>query len=234
MRLVGDATWPVDLHCHTAGRSWDSTLDLGTLVADASRRGVRAACLTEHDAFWQAVDLEPGECVLIPGTEINTDDGHVLVFGLEEYRFGFHHSRVLAAAVEAAGGAMVLAHPFRRALPEVVEPNTSDYERALARALDNPLLRAIAAVEVANGRATEAQNRFSADLARCAGLPGVAGSDAHRPGEAGRVATLFESPVRSCGDLVEALAARRFRPGDPAAARYSASAGQPGHQQLQR
>jgi predicted metal-dependent phosphoesterase TrpH len=232
--LVGDGTWPVDLHCHTSVRSADSTLTLETLVSDARRNGVRALCLTDHDAFWPGEDLSVPGCAVIRGAEINTDDGHVLVFGPGDYRFGFHHSSLLAAETSASGGVMVLAHPYRRVLADGVEPNTPDYDVAIDRALGNPLLRAAVAVEVVNGRATEVQNRFSADLARAAGLPGVAGSDAHRAGEAGRVATLFDSPVRSCEELIEALAAGGFRipaSPDPEA---SARVGQAGRQQLQR
>lgn len=222
--------WLVDLHCHTANRSPDSTALLSTLQSDAVDSGIQALCLTDHDAFWSECDLVPVSSpgmTLIRGAEINTDDGHVLVFGPLEYRFGFHHARTLAEAVANAGGAMVLAHPYRRALPAGVLPDTAGYDAALARALDNPLLRLVDAVEVVNGRGTETENRFAQDLARYAGLPGVAGSDAHRPGEAGRTATAFEFPVRSSADLIFAIKSGRF---SVAGAPSSAPAGQPGDQ----
>ena len=205
--------WLVDLHCHTAMRSADSAASLATVLSDAAARGVQSLCLTEHDAFWGAGELAPAldtGTVAIPGAEINTDSGHVLVFGLAEYRFGFHHVRNLAEAVGRAGGATVLAHPYRRVLPPGVTPNTAGYDSALARALDNPLLRLVDAIEVMNGRGTVAENRLAHDISRSTGLPGVAGSDAHQAGEAGRVATAFDTPTRSVADLIAGLKSGGF------------------------
>lgn len=221
--------WLVDVHCHSAAKSPDSSLSIARAIEDARAADVDALCLTEHDAFWRRDDLPsrrtssvgfaPGEAgdagvVVVPGAEINTDAGHVLVFGLESYEFGFHHAAKLAEAVERAGGAMVLAHPYRRVLLPEVTPNSAPYDVALRRALDNPLLRLVDAVEVANGRALQVENLFSSDLARAAGLRGVAGSDSHEPGEAGRCVTEFDQPVRCVEDLIRALksAAFRFRP----------------------
>ncbi|MBI4220801.1 MAG: PHP domain-containing protein [Chloroflexi bacterium] len=218
----------VDIHCHTAGMSPDSSLSVARAVADANAAGVDAICLTEHDAFRDpSEDMPTTPAFILPGVEVNTDAGHVLVFGLTAYRFGFHHPRELAAAAERVGGAMVYAHPYRRALPPGVAPNTQAWEAALARALENPLLRLVDAVEVVNGRASEAENRFAFELARASGLRGVAGSDAHRDGEAGQVFTRFDRPVRSAEDLIRELKAGWFHP-----ARSSAAAGEAGRQQL--
>ena len=113
---------------------------------------------------------------------------------------------------------MILAHPYRRALPPDVIPNSMPYDAALRRALDNPLLRLVDAVEVVNGRGSQAENRFAGDLARAAGLSGLAGSDAHRPGEAGSCVTEFEQPVRCVEDLIRALKSGGFRLAPPSAA----------------
>ena len=115
----------IDLHCHTALRSDDSAASLASLAEVAAARGLDGLCVTDHDAFWPPADLVPvareSGILVIPGCEINTDAGHVLAFGLEEYRFGLHHPEVLAEEVRAAGGAMVLAHPYRRVLPFGIE-----------------------------------------------------------------------------------------------------------------
>jgi predicted metal-dependent phosphoesterase TrpH len=220
--------WLIDIHCHTVGMSPDSSLSVAQAIEDAHAAGVDALCLTEHDAFRDPSEGMPKTpAFILPGAEINTDTGHVLVFGLTAYRFGFHHPRELAAAAEGAGGAMVLAHPYRRALPPGVALNTPAWDEALARALENPLLHLVDAVEVVNGRASEAENRFALELARATGLRGVAGSDAHRAGEAGLVFTRFDRPVRSAEDLVRELKSGRFHP-----ARSSAAAGEAGGQQL--
>lgn len=228
--------WLVDVHCHTAGPSPDSALSLSQALSDAARAGIDALCLTEHDAFWrpeELASLDPSDrtggsrTIVIPGAEINTDAGHVLVFGLMSYRFGFHHPGELAETVKRAGGAMILAHPYRRALPPDVAPNSAAWDAALARALDNPLLKLVNAVEVTNGRGSEAENMFAAKLAIAARIPGVGGSDAHRAGDAGQIATQFDQPVRCAEDLIGALKSGSFR-----LAPSSAAAGQPGHEQF--
>ena len=83
-------------------------------------------CITDHDQFWTPDELEVASgdsgVVLIPGSEINTDAGHVLCFGVTEYIFGFHRPEKLAAAILAANGAAIYAHPYRRNLPPGHEP----------------------------------------------------------------------------------------------------------------
>lgn len=226
----------VDIHCHTAGMSPDSSLSLSQALSDTATAEVDALCLTEHDAFWRPEELASHEpsgaaggarVIVVPGAEINTDAGHVLVFGLESYRFGFHHPVELAEAVKRDGGAIVLAHPYRRTMPPDVLPNSAAWDAALAAALANPLLKLVDAVEVTNGRGSDAENRFAAELAMAARMPGVAGSDAHRAGEAGRIVTQFDQPVRCVEDLIRALKSGGFRP-----ARPSAAAGQSGHEQF--
>lgn len=234
--------WLVDIHCHTAGMSLDSSLSLSQALLDAARAGVDALCLTEHDAFWRPEDLadqagsndrdgspDAGNrrVKVIPGAEINTDCGHVLVFGLTAYRFGFHHPLDLARAVQREGGAMVLAHPYRRALPAGVTPNSAEYDAALRNALENPLLKVVDAVEVRNGRGTQVETQFASDLARAAGLWGVAGSDAHQAGETGRIATQFDHEVHNAEDLIAALKSGGFRLAPP-----SAATRETGHEQL--
>lgn len=234
--------WLVDVHCHTAGPSPDSALSLSQALSDAARAGIDALCLTEHDAFWRPEELadqagsndrdgspDAGNCrvKVIPGAEINTDCGHVLVFGLTAYRFGFHHPLDLARAVQGAGGAMILAHPYRRALPPDVMPNSTAWDAALGMALESPLLKLVDAVEVMNGRGSDTENQFAAALARAASLPGLAGSDAHQLGVAGCAVTEFYQPVRNVEDLIRALKSGSFRPAPP-----STAAGQPGHEQF--
>ena len=101
----------IDLHCHSAERSDDASSSLAELAAAARAAGLDGICVTDHDTFWPREALEETSratgILLIPGCEVNTDSGHALVFGPDEYRFGFHHPERLAAAVVAAGGALV-------------------------------------------------------------------------------------------------------------------------------
>ena len=61
------------------------------------------------------------------------------------------------------------------------------------------------ALEAHNGRGTKEENRFSRDLLGALGLPGVAGSDAHRAEQLGTAATRFTRRIRDLEDLVAEL-----------------------------
>jgi hypothetical protein len=210
----------VDLHCHTSEGSDDSDLSLERLALTAAARGLDAVCVTDHDAFaseqaLKAVGNRAG-ILLLPGTEINTDAGHVLVFGLTEYRFGFHHPDRLASAVAEANAAMVLAHPYRRALPPgsgfSKSESSAAFSRGMARAVNNPLLGCVDAVEALNGRALAREAEFARAFAASVGIPSVGGSDAHREEGVALCATRFADPVADVAGLIQALKMGNFEP----------------------
>jgi len=88
------------------------------LVDAAKGLGLDGICITEHDYFWDLDDIRALSrkhgFLVLPGCEVNTDGGHVLVFGLEKYVFGMHKAAFLRELVEQASGVMVAAHPYRR------------------------------------------------------------------------------------------------------------------------
>ncbi|MCZ6865731.1 MAG: PHP domain-containing protein, partial [Chloroflexi bacterium] len=108
----------IDLHTHTAPKSYDALQTPEELVLEAKGLGLDALCLTEHDTFWEAADLQNLSrrhgLLLLPGSEVNTDEGHFLAFGLKEYGFGMHKLPFLRQQVDQAGGVLVAAHPYRR------------------------------------------------------------------------------------------------------------------------
>jgi predicted metal-dependent phosphoesterase TrpH len=184
----------IDLHCHTRPLSACSSLTVDDLVAGARRAGLDGVCLTEHDRLWPLDEVrrlsDLHGLVILRGMEVTTELGHALVFGLEEPPPAMFLAASLRAAVERAGGVMVLAHPARAGQPAV--------ERAaLARLFD--------AVETANGSDGPEQNRAAGAFARSVPLPGTGGSDCHAPAEIGRCATRLPAPVRTEADLVEVL-----------------------------
>ncbi|HKZ50213.1 MAG TPA: PHP domain-containing protein, partial [Dehalococcoidia bacterium] len=107
----------IDLHAHTTLRSLDSGLAPEALVRRCKELGLSAVCVTEHNAMWPAAEArrlsERFEIPILRGMEISTDAGHVLVFGVEDYRPEMFRVDLLRAITEAEGGAMVLAHPMR-------------------------------------------------------------------------------------------------------------------------
>ncbi len=83
----------IDLHVHTSTRSGDSSLSTKELVQEARRIGLEGACLTEHGGVWDRFELErvasDSEGVLLfSAMEVDTDQVHVTVFGLDRYLAG--------------------------------------------------------------------------------------------------------------------------------------------------
>ena len=208
----------IDLHTHTYPKSDDSFMSVDELLDSARTLGLDGVCLTEHDDFWpadDAADLARRHGILVfPGAEINTDAGHVLVFGLRRYRFGMHKPTFLRAEADSLRAVMIAAHPYRRRY--LSEPGQDPAARAdmLERALADPHLRLFDAVESHNGRGSADENRFAADLRQQLKLPGTAGSDAHRLHQLGAAATLFHRPIASMDELIAEIRAGRMEPVD--------------------
>lgn len=207
----------VDLHTHTRPLSWDSYLTPDDLVERSKQAGLDAICLSEHDYLWDPREVaelaKRHNYPVFPAIEINTDDGHILVYGIDKYVYGMHRSHELARHVKDAKGAMVAAHPYRRQMPWYME-DERDYEEALVRASRNPAYQYCAGLEALNGRGTMKENEFSRRLCEYMKMPGTAGTDSHSRSDIGRCATEFDRDITSVEDLIEELAAGRFRPVD--------------------
>jgi len=205
----------IDLHTHTTPRSDDSYLKPDELIAQAKRAGLDAICLTEHDWFWEDGEImelcQRHNFLVLPGVEITTEEAHLLVFGLKKYVFGMHHASFVRKLVDEAGGAIIIAHPYRRHFPIGAEPEDERYYPALTRACQNPVFEIADAIEVLNGRGSEEENAFSIKISRELDLRGVASSDAHEISDIGSCATLFERHISNIQELITELKAGRFR-----------------------
>jgi len=203
----------IDLHTHTLPWSDDSNLELHELLHKAKQTGLDAICLTEHDWFPDKNALarlsEEHDFLVLPGVEINTDDGHFIVFGVEDYSFGIWHTEHLRHVVDEAGGVMILAHPYRRQY-HIGE----DIHATVERCCQKPFFRYVDLIEVLNGRASEMQNEFSQELCHRLNLKGIGSSDAHSISDIPSSATLFERKVSNLEELITELKAGRFRPID--------------------
>ena len=199
----------IDLHTHSYPRSDDSFMGPDELIEAAKKAGLDGVCLTEHDRFWDMLDLTDlaakHNFLVLPGCEVNTDDGHVLVFGLDSYVFGMHKPKLLRQQVDAAGGVMVAAHPYRRRYRKERAHLDAEYRTMVEEASADPFFSFCDAVEGVNGRASDGETTFSADLAHHLGAGMVGASDSHRPAHIGSAATRFENKISSLEDLIREI-----------------------------
>lgn len=168
----------LDLHVHSV-RSPDGRMELEEIAERARAAGLQGAAVCDHDLAAEGLPSFP-DLLLIPGTEVSTDQGHLLgLFVTEPVR-----SRDFAGAAEEIrrqGGLAVLAHPFQR---------SRDPDRLI------PLVPLLDGLEVWNSRADRKNpqaNRMAADFARSRRLRPFAGSDAHLPQEVGNGVTTVEA-----------------------------------------
>ena len=208
----------IDLHSHSYPHSDDSFMSVDELIDGSKSLGLDGICLTDHDTFWtedQVRELsDRHDFLVIPGCEINTEAGHVLVFGLSKYEFGMHKPEFLQACVDRAGGAMIAAHPYRRRFIEEPADKPGVRDEMLERAGDDEFFQMCQGLEALNGRGLSIQNQFSLDLGGLLKVNMTAGSDAHKVEQIGTVATEFHELVTGLGDLIRELKEGRFQPVD--------------------
>ncbi|MBI2846315.1 MAG: PHP domain-containing protein [Chloroflexi bacterium] len=208
----------IDIHTHTWPLSSDSLLTPEELIARAKASGLDGICLTDHDQFWDknalAALTAKYDFLVLPGVELTTEEGHLLVFGLEKYVFGMHKASFVREVVDAVGGAIVVAHPYRKELAETDSASPEGFRQAMSRACASPIYQMAEAVEVLNGRGSAKENAFSLEVCQNLKKKGTASSDAHAPSDLGICATYFERKIQSLQELIQELKAGRFYPFD--------------------
>ena len=208
----------IDLHNHTGWGSGDSHIDPSDLIEQARRWGLDGIAVTDHDQVWDPEKVEMlrrrHRFPVLGGVEVDTDGGHVLVFGLPGPQRWSRLPTVeqLRAAVDEAGGVMVLAHPFQDLLAAVLLDQKSDV--GLERLIERYRWGLVDAIEVYNGRMGPQQRELAAELARRLNLPTTGGSDTHRLMEVARSFTVFDDEIRDEHELVAAIKAGRCHGGD--------------------
>jgi predicted metal-dependent phosphoesterase TrpH len=165
--------------------------------------------LTEHRQFDAESDYRKLEdeygLLILKGSEVETDYGHVLVFGVNDEMLGaFDFGCVtldlvtVVAEVDRCGGVAVPCHPGR---PTV--GLCSHYETRGA-------VEGVRVIETMNGGSRVGEDEAAKSLAEQFGYLGVGGSDAHLVSQIGRCATRFPRPIRSAEDVVAALVEGNF------------------------
>jgi len=160
--------------------------------------------LTEHRQYDDTSDYRDLEdrygLVILKASEVETDYGHVLVFGVnDDLRAAFDFARIdnpLPLVLESAkrcGAVAAPCHPGR-----VNVGLFAHYERK------GPV-EGVEMVEVRNGGSRTGEDELSSRLAEQYGYKGFGGSDSHIVSRVGNCATQFDRDIHSIDDLVAAL-----------------------------
>ncbi|MBD3222825.1 hypothetical protein GF314_16480 [bacterium] len=199
----------VDLHLHTAERSFCASSAAIDQLTVARGQGLDAVAITDHHALVSSAERAvlaaqvPG-LILIPGIEITLDHEaeDILVLGLDDRELETRDWdwSSLRAFVRERGGTTILAHPYRYAPtvgldladepPDAIEGHSSNVDPD-----DHARIR-----------------RLAADHA----LPLVANSDAHSTRAIGRYANRLDEPASTAAEILAAIRTGRFTPEHPA------------------
>ncbi len=206
----------LDLHMHSEA-SDDSRAPveayLKILQRKREERPLDGIVLTEHRQFDSTRDFRDLEdkygLLILNAAEIETDYGHVLVYGVNDDilgRFDFANVRLPAqdviTEVYRMGGVALPCHPGR--------PNVG----MCAHYETKPVLDGVIAVEALNGGSKKGEDARVRELMERYGYAGFGGSDSHLVSFVGICATELDADIRTMDDLVCELRAGRCRPVD--------------------
>lgn len=207
----------LDMHVHSAVASSDSTLDPHKLPALGGEAGLTGVNISEHDKMWDrhqraAYRERHTDFFVNFGMEVSTDLGHMLAIGLPAYVSGIRRAEKLREELDAVGGFLIVAHPFRHVFDDVtaMRKDSEPFVLTPAEAARLPVFQLADAIEIANGCNTPRENYFAYEVARAIGLPTTGGSDAHSESGLGYYATGFGRELQSEADLLDELHAGRF------------------------
>lgn len=173
MRILFDA------HIHT-NSSPDSSLTPGQLLERMKIRGINGVAITDHDTtggYRRVLDTKGfSEYLVIPGIEVTTDMGDLIVLGVEDFLPSRDAFQVVDMA-RKAGGILVAPHPF-------------DWRRASLG--EKCALLGVDLIEGVNGKCGRSENQQAKDFAKAIGVPIIGGSDAHEKAQVGSVVNVIE------------------------------------------
>jgi predicted metal-dependent phosphoesterase TrpH len=172
-----------DLHIHTVYSS-DSLIQPKTLVDMLlAHNYIKVAAVTDHDSVrankaTMALAAAYPDILIIPGVEVSTTAGDMLILGTEELPPKPWNPQDVTDYAKSIGAVSIVAHPYRLY-------GMGDVARTLR----------VDAIEVLNGGSSAAANRQAKEMAKEVGLPGTAGSDAHQVSELFSVCTQVQAEL---------------------------------------
>lgn len=191
----------IDFHVHTLYS--DGTGSVKDVLRAAEHKGLDGLAITDHDTlegYFEAKSCN-SHLVVLPGYEVVTDAGHILVIGLERLppNIGGKKPSSYESLIEWVrfnGGLSILAHPaigklkmdrWMRHKPDAIEVLNASYPFYCLYV----------------GRGLKVSSRL--------GVAGVGGSDAHSPLSIGDAYTVVE--VAKKGSIIEAIKRGRVKYG---------------------
>ena len=206
----------LDLHLHSE-LSDDSRAPveayLKLLTRKRAERPLDGIVLTEHRQFDPRRDYRVLEdrygFRVFNAAEVETDYGHVLVYGVNEdilRRFDFTNvhlpAQELISEVARMGGIALPCHPGRPTVGLCAHYETK------------PPLAGVVAVEALNGGSKKGEDDRVRELIQGHGYAAFGGSDSHLVSFVGICATEFAADIHTIEDLVRELRGGRCRPVD--------------------
>lgn len=181
-----------DLHVHTK-YSLDSSISPKSLVDQVyAHPSIKVVAVTDHNTFEGYRKVRElasvySDILVIPGIEIGTPLGDLIVLGLEELPSPPGNIENIINYAKKNDGTIIVPHPYR---DYGMGSSTKHY--------------AVDAIETLNGSAPPQINRLAEKLATEMGLPGVAGTDAHNAEELWTVWNEIQASM-NVDDILEAV-----------------------------
>lgn len=191
-----------DLHVHTRF-SKDSDADIDAIISYAEKHGLDGFAVCDHDVIEgghfsvkRAAELG-SSLIVIPGVEISTSEGHLLVLNIKErIEPGLSPVETIKRA-RAQNAVVILPHPFK----------LTSHGIGYVEGLD------VDAVEVLNSRClTNGPNNKARAAAISVGLPQVGGSDCHMPEMVGMSYTEVDVQERSLDAVLDSIRQGKVKP----------------------
>lgn len=162
-----EALIQADLHVHT-NYSADAIISPKTIVNHLhAHPTIKAIAITDHNSLKGYSKVKKlasphKDLIIIPGIEISTNEGDILILGVEEEPPKPWTVKNIISFAKEREGLSIVPHPYRSyGLGDLARHHDFD------------------SVETLNGASTPSLNKQAAQLAELMQLPGVAGSDAH-------------------------------------------------------
>lgn len=186
-----------DLHVHTS-YSKDGESSIEDILRQAEAEGLDAIAITDHDSVEGARKALaiPSAVLVIPGIEVSTKQGHLLVLGVTEVIPAGLDVVATVNIARTMGALTILPHPYHV------------WRHGVARRKKTGM-SAVDAVEVFNSRyIVGSANRKAARIAKRLGKPCVGGSDAHNARYVGYGRTYVDAE-KTVPAILEAIRAGR-------------------------